>query len=191
MHSVYVSKCSWNIQTLSFSTLPLLATHMRNRKSVKTVGIDGSFSNSVKLITNYVMPELNVLFSCQEPICQIQHSSDGGKTVEHSHWTKTSPPTTQVWRWSKHADKSAYLAAVSPVSGNHRAEAAITRSLPWRFLLWVHLELSVSNLKQHARVKGAWMDGYECYEKIWCCPKTHRLAIWPPMQSSLHLHLIG
>lgn len=161
MNTVYVSNCSWNIQTLSFSPLP--AAHMRNCKSVKTVGIYCSFLNLAKLITNYVMPELNVLFSCQKPICQMQHSSDGGKTVEHLHLTKISPPTIQVWGWRKHADKSAYLAAVSPTSENQRAEAAITGSLPWSFLLRVHLELSVSNLKQYVRVKGTWMDGYACY----------------------------
>lgn len=142
---------------------PPPAARLRNCKSVKTVGIDCSFLNSVKLITNYVMPELNVLFSCQKPICQIQHSSDGGKTVEHSHLTKISPPTIEVWVWRKHADKSAYLAAVCPTSEKHRAEAAITGSLAWSFLLWVPLELSVSNLRQYVRVKGAWMDGYACY----------------------------
>ena len=46
-----------------------------------------------------------------------------------------------------------------------KAEAAIIGSLTWSFLLWAHLELWANNLKQHVRVKGAWMDNYECYLK--------------------------
>lgn len=69
-------------------------------------------------------PELNVLFPCQKTICQIQHSLDGGKTVEHSHLTENSPPNIQVWSRRKHADKSAYLAAVFPTSENHKSRSS-------------------------------------------------------------------